>query len=68
MTIYIQRGLKFIHSEKTNISNKESLSFGLLNIAQPLMSNYINIKTVKMKIFYKTVYCKSKNFYLKQAR
>ena len=64
-TIKLQDELKFIHSEKMNISNKEGLSFQLLNIAHVLIGNYINANTAKMKKFYKIVYLKTKNFYLK---
>ena len=58
----LQQELEFIHSEKTNISNKKSLRFELLNVAQALMANCISARTIKMKTFYKTVYNKTKNF------
>lgn len=63
-TINLDKELKFIHSEKTNISDKESLSFALLNIADVLITNYINAETMKMKRFYKMIYKKTKDFYL----
>lgn len=65
-TIKLQHELRFIHSEKTNISNKEGLSFQLLNIADVLITNYVNANTTKMKKFYKIVYLETKNFYLKR--
>lgn len=65
-TIDQQQELEFIHSEKTKISNEKSLQSELLNLAQVLISNYINAETSRTKRFYKVVYCKSKKFYLKQ--
>lgn len=64
--INLKQELNFIHSKKTNISNKESLSFELLNIADVLITNYINAKTMKMKKFYKMIYRKTKDFYSEQ--
>ncbi len=51
-TIKLQHELKFIHSEKMNAAHKVGLSFQLLNIADVLITNYINANTVKMKKFY----------------
>lgn len=62
--INLQQEIKFIHSEKMNIADKDSLSFEVLNIAQVLISNYVNAETKKLKTFYKMVYCKTKNFYV----
>lgn len=66
-TINVEQELKFINSEKTNISNKKSLSFELLNITDVLITNYINAKTLRMKRFYKMIYGKTKGFYLEQS-
>lgn len=68
MRINIQQELKFIHSEKIKISNKDGLPFEVLNIAQTLISNCINTKPVTMKMFYKILYWKTKNFYLEQYK
>ncbi len=59
----VNKELKFIHSEKMKISDKESSSFDLLNIASVLVSDYININK-KNKFFYKIIYQKIKSFYL----
>jgi hypothetical protein len=64
--INIKQELNFIHSEKTNISNKGDLAFQLLNIGDVLIANYINATEAKMKRFYKVIYLKTKNFYLEQ--
>jgi len=64
MNINLQKELKFIHSEKVNISDKENLLFQLLNVGQTLLLNYAAAKTRKLKSFYKIVYLKTKNFYL----
>mgnify|MGYP001579166912 CR=1 FL=1 len=64
--INIKQELNFIHSEKTNILDKEGWAFQLLNIVDVLITNYINANEIKMKRFYKIVYLKTKNFYLKQ--
>lgn len=66
IAINLQQELRFIYSEKNKISNAESLQFQLLNIADVLFTNYVNEDAVKMKRFYKTIYIKTKNFYLKQ--
>ena len=66
--INLQKELKFIHSKKINTSNKESLSFQLLNIGQTLLLNYAISETKKLKYFYKMVYLKTKNFYLKNFK
>ena len=66
-TINLQKELKFIHCEKTNTSDKESLPFQLLNVADVLITNYINAKTVKTKEFYKEVYLKTKKYYLERV-
>lgn len=60
----LQQEIRFIHSEKMNIANKDSLSFEMLNIIQVLISNYANAETKKLKSFYKIAYWKTKNFYL----
>lgn len=62
--INLQQELNFIHSEKMNISNKDSLYFEMLNIAHVLISNYANAETRKLKSFYAIVYWKTKNFML----
>lgn len=67
-TINLQQELKFIHFEKIHVYNKENLQFKLLNIAQTIISNYINTKKIKMKAFYKMIYDKNKKFYLRQYR
>lgn len=64
--INLDKELKFIHSEKMNTLDKEGLSFQLLNIADVLITNYINANTVKMKRFYKMTYRKTKDFYLEK--
>lgn len=66
-TINLQRELKFIHFQKINIFDKESLLFRLLNIAQTTLSNYANSETRKLRSFYKIVYLKTKDFILKNA-
>lgn len=63
-TFNLQQELKFIHSEKMNITNKDGLPFEMLNIAQVLISNYVNAETKKLKSFYKMIYWKTKKFYL----
>ncbi|MFH1833148.1 MAG: hypothetical protein ABH816_03185 [Candidatus Levyibacteriota bacterium] len=68
MKINLQQELKFIHSEKMNTVDKNSLSFEMLNIAQVLISNYANAETKKLKSFYRTIYFKTKNFYLNQYK
>lgn len=65
-TINFQRELKFIHSQKINTFDKESLLFQLLNIAQITLSNYANSETLKLSSFYKIVYQKTKSFYLER--
>lgn len=65
-TINIQQELKFIHLEKISTSDKESLSFQLLNVAQTILPNYANAETKKLKSFYKIVYQKIKSFYLER--
>lgn len=65
--INLHQELKFIHSEKMNIADKNSLSFEILNITQVLISNYVNAETKKLKTFYKMIYWKTKNFYLAQS-
>jgi hypothetical protein len=62
----VNKELKFIHSEKINLFNKKSLQFELLNIAQTMLSSYINEKTIKTRTFHKTIYFLTKDFYLKQ--
>lgn len=62
--INLQQELKFIHSEKMHIADKDSLSFEILNIAQVLISNYANSETKNLKSFYKIVYWKTKIFML----
>ena len=66
-TIKLQREIKFIHYEKMNAVHKDGISFQLLNIADVLITNHINASTVKMRKFYKMVYLKTKDFYLKQS-
>lgn len=63
-TINLRQELKFIHSGKMNLANKNGLPFEMLNIAQVLMSNYANAETKKLKSFYTTVYWKTKKFML----
>jgi hypothetical protein len=62
----IQQELRFIHREKTKISEKESVNFELLNIAGVLLANYVTAKTKRMKNFYSGVYSKTKYFYLRR--
>lgn len=63
-SINLQQELKFIHSEKMKTSDKGSLTFELLNIADVLISNYVNARTRNLKSFYKIIYQKTKTFYL----
>lgn len=62
--INLQQELKFIHSEKMNVADKNSLSFEILNIAQVLILNYANSETKDLKSFYKIAYWKTKIFML----
>ena len=64
MKINLQRELKFIHSEKMKMGNKDSLSFEMLNITQVLISNYVITETRELRAFYKMIYFITKNFYL----
>jgi len=66
-TFNLKKELKFIHSKKISTSDKESLLFQLLNIAQTLLFNYADSETRKLKSFYKIVYLKTKKFYLKKV-
>lgn len=59
--INLQQELKFIYSEKMSIADKDSLSFETVNIAQVLISNYVNAETKKLKTFYKMIYWNTKN-------
>lgn len=63
-TINFQQELKFIHSEKMNTADKDSLPFEMLNITHVLISNYASAETRKLRIFYKLTYWKTKNFYV----
>ncbi len=66
MKINLRRELKFIHSEKVKMDNKDSLIFELLNIAHVVISNYVNVNIRNLKSFYEIIYFKAKNFYLDQ--
>lgn len=62
--INLQQEFKFIHSKKMNITDKNDLSFEMLNIAQVLIPNCASAQTKKLKSFYKLIYWKTKNFYV----
>ncbi|MBU4285193.1 hypothetical protein KKF60_01375 [Patescibacteria group bacterium] len=63
----LNKECKFISFEKS-ILNKKSLVFELLNIANVLLANYAEARKKKTKDFYKIIYSKTKNFYLKQIQ
>lgn len=68
ITINTDQELHFIHSEKVQTSDKEGMSFQLLNIAVVLITNYINANTARTKKFYKMIYLKTKKFYLEYRK
>ncbi len=64
--ISLEKELKFIHKEKLETLEKDSLIFKLLNVAETTLLNYAVSETKKLKLFYQIIYLKTKSFYLQQ--